>query len=363
MTQQEIFFELLRFSIGVIKEIPASLKEADWQDQFDIAQKQALLGVLFHGIKLLPKDLAPPTPLLMQWVAVAEQIRRQNIRTNTDCVKLQKHFRAIGFQACILKGQGNAMMYPDPYIRTSGDIDIYVSGGRKRVLEYVEKICPKQIVRYHHVDFSVMKTPVEVHFTPSYMYNPWANCKLQRWFNRNMDEQCFNEVELPDGNSKITIPTTAFNVIYQLSHLYRHVFSEGIGLRQLVDYYYVLQNAMHLDHITLRNEMKHLGLYKFACAVMYVLHEVLALPENKMIIAPMDKIRGKFLLEEVMIGGNFGQYDTRLSSRENEDKVRRYLRMSLHSMRHVKYYPAEALCEPIFRASFGVWKKLHAYTH
>ena len=36
------------------------------------------------------------------------------------------------------------------------------------------------------------------------------------------------------------IPTVEFNIIFQLTHIYSHLMNEGIGLRQLVDYYYVL---------------------------------------------------------------------------------------------------------------------------
>lgn len=50
LKQQKMFFDFLRFCIGSAKEIPGSLKEADWKELYAIAQKQALLGVLFHGI-------------------------------------------------------------------------------------------------------------------------------------------------------------------------------------------------------------------------------------------------------------------------------------------------------------------------
>ena len=57
LKRQKIFFDFLRFCIGSVKEIPDSLKEADWQGIYAIAQKQALLGVLFYGIRRLPKEL------------------------------------------------------------------------------------------------------------------------------------------------------------------------------------------------------------------------------------------------------------------------------------------------------------------
>lgn len=377
LKQQKIFFDFLRFCIGSANEIPDSLKEVDWKELYCIAQKQALLGVLFYGIQRLPKELAPEQKLLMQWMVMAEMIRKQNIRLFLDSVKVCKNFENEGFANCILKGQGNALLYPDPYMRTPGDIDIYLSGGRKKIMKYVDRVCPNQVMRYHHVDFPVMKTAIEVHFTPSYMFCPIHNRRMQKWFEEVMGEQCNHRVSLPDGYGEIHVPQVSFNVIYILSHLYRHIFTEGIGLRQLLDYYFVLvkwhtdltnltdsnksfpqMTQINTDLDTLRHELKYLGLWKFAQAVMYVLHEVFGLSEDRM-IAPMDEREGRFLLAEIMRGGNFGQYDTRLGSKENEGKLHRYLRMSLRNLRFAKHYPTEALSEPLFRTWFALWKKIH----
>ena len=361
LKQQKIFFDFLRFCIGSAKEIPGSLKEVDWKELYTIAKKQALLGVLFYGIRRLPKELVPEQMLLMQWMAMAEMIRKQNIKLFQDSVKVCQNFENEGFANCILKGQGNALLYPDPYMRTPGDIDIYLSGGRRKIMKYVEQVCPNQVMRYHHVDFPVMKTAIEVHFTPSYMFCPIHNRRMQKWFKEVMGEQCAHLVSLPDGYGEIHVPTASFNVIYILSHLYRHVFTEGIGLRQLIDYYFVLVKSEERrvkNLTTLEHELKYLGLWKFAGAVMYVLHETLGLPEEKM-IAPSDVKEGRFLLAEIMQGGNLGQYDTRLGSKENEGKLHRYFRMNLRNLRFVKHYPTEALSEPLFRTWFALWKKIH----
>ena len=359
VSQQRIFFDFLQFCIGAEAEIPTSVKNADWNALYITAQKQALTGVLFHGIKQLPKELAPNTSLLILWMGMAQKIKQQNIRLFMDSAKVCKKFKQVGFRNCILKGQGNALLYPDSYIRTPGDIDIYLAGGRTKVMQYVNKVCPNQVMRYHHVDFPVMKTEIEVHFTPSYMFFPIHNLRMQKWFKEVMDLQCSNVVTLPDGYGEITVPTMSFNVIYNLSHLYRHVFTEGIGLRQLIDYYYIVKNDELLGiRDSLQRELKHLGLWKFAGAVMYVLHEVLGLPKENM-IAPMDHKEGKFLLDEIMCGGNFGQYDDRLGCKDNEGKVHRYFRMNLRNLRFVKHYPTEALSEPLFRTWFALWKKLY----
>ena len=210
------------------------------------------------------------------------------------------------------------------------------------------------------MDFPVMKTAIEVHFTPSYMFFPVHNSRMQKWFKEVMDLQCSNVVSFPDEYGEINVPTVNFNVIYILSHLYRHIFSEGIGLRQLLDYYYVV-SMFNVDCVmfnSLQRELKHLGLWKFAGAVMYVLHEALGLPKEKM-IAPMDEHEGRFLLDEIMLGGNFGQYDDRLGCKDNEGKLHRYFRMNLRNLRFVKHYPTEALSEPFFRTWFALWKKVN----
>ena len=446
MKQQKIFFDFLRFCIGSAKEIPGSLKEVDWKELYAIAKKQALLGVLFHGIRQLPKQLAPEQKLLMQWMVMAEQIRKQNIKLFQDSVKVCQNFENEGFANCILKGQGNALLYPDPYMRTPGDIDIYLSGGRRKIMKYVDQVCPNQVMRYHHVDFPVMKTAIEVHFTPSYMFCPIHNRRMQKWFEEVMGEQCNHRVSLPDGYGEIHVPQVSFNVIYILSHLYRHIFTEGVGLRQLLDYYYVVCDfckvyqisSNHLSNFSnhpvplskegstfspspsssgsgdvtalrcseplrskdggpskvspdcagldrqdgsgdttsacsldagsssfsacssvvldvVQRELKQLGLWKFAQAVMFVMKEVFGLLEDRM-IAPMDEKEGRFLLDEIMRGGNFGQYDDRMGSKVDESKIHRYFRMNLRNLRFVKHYPTEAVCEPVFRTWFAGWK-------
>ena len=172
-----------------------------------------------------------------------------------------------------------------------------------------------------------------------------------------MDLQCSNVVSQPDGIGEIAIPTTAFNVVYQLTHLYHHFFDEGIGMRQIIDYYYVVSMLnVNCEMLTwLPKELKYLGLWKFAGAVMYVLHEALGLPEEKM-IAPMDEKRGRLLLAEILNGGNFGKHFTKYGHFTQQGMAKKYFLKIWRNMHFVRYYPAEALSEPIFRTWHFFWR-------
>lgn len=358
------FFAFLKYCLGYKGNISRVVDSMDWQELYSFASKQALLGLCFDGIERLgkenPEELRQNPigrELLMTWMGKAQQIRRQNRKVNLVASKLFSMLREDGLRCCVLKGQGNALMYPNPYSRTPGDIDVWIDASRERIMEYASKKFELgDDIRLQHLETSLDGVPVELHFFPCSMNNPIYHARLQKWFRRNADLQCSHIVGLPDGAGDIAIPTSAFNVVYQLCHLYHHFFDEGIGMRQIIDYYYVVNNdELLVIRDTLQRELQHLGLWKFARAVMYVLHEALGLSEEKM-IAPMDEKRGKLLLAEILNGGNFGQHFTKYGGFTHQSMGKKYFLKIWRNMHFVRYYPAEALSEPIFRTWHFFWR-------
>ena len=364
MTKTSAIFLFLKYCLGNKVDMSMVVAKIDWRQLYTFASNQAILGFCFNGINRLGQEYPDELKLnpigreqLMAWMGAAQQIRRQNMKVNTVASKLYSMLRKDGLRCCILKGQGNALMYPNVYSRNPGDIDVWVNASRSQITEYVKKHFEiGDDIRYHHIETSMDGIPVELHFFPGIMNNPIYNARLQKWFKRNADLQCSNVVSLPDGIGELAIPTTAFNVVYQLTHLYHHFFDEGIGMRQIIDYYFIVNSdELLVIRDTLQKELKHLGLWKFAGAVMYVLHEALGLSEEKM-IAPMDEKRGKLLLAEILNGGNFGQHFTKYGHFTQQGMAKKYFLKIWRNMHFVRYYPAEALSEPIFRTWHFFWR-------
>ena len=413
--QHQIFFDFLRFCIGSTKDIPSSLKDADWEELYAIAQKQCLVGVLFDGIKKLPTEhVGMKKELLLQWMAESQILEKANVRLNDAAIQVSEWFRKKGFRTCILKGQGNALMYPNPCTRTPGDIDIWVEGGDKRVISFVRSVSPHEKACYHHIEFPSYKgIDIEVHYRPSFLLCFWHDRKLQKYYERVKEEQFSHRVILGE-QGEIVIPTVEFNLIFQLTHIYAHLMNEGIGLRQLLDYYFVvcdfykvyqnfsnpsvslskgsstfspspsssgsgdvtaLLGARHryalrlADHQrstpdcagwdrlgVLQKELKELGLWKFAGAIMYIMQEVFGMPASQLIVPPNEKY-GKFVLSEVLEAGNFGRHDER--NRFGRSKLGHNLQRGYRDMRLVRYFPAEAMSEPIFRTWHFFWRLKH----
>ena len=372
LKQQKIFFDFLRFCIGSDKEIPDSLKDADWKELYAIAKKQCLVGVLFDGIKKLPTEhVGMKKELLLQWMAESQMLEKANVRLNDAAIQVSEWFRKKGFRTCILKGQGNALLYPNGLHRTPGDIDIWVEGGDKRVISFVRSISSHEKACYHHIEFPSYKgVEVEVHYRPSFLLCFWHDRKLQKYYERVKEEQFSHRVMLGE-QGEIAIPTVEFNLIFQLTHIYAHLMNEGIGLRQLLDYYYVLISddllvisddllVIRDDLLVIRDrvqkELKELGLWKFAGAIMYIMQEVFGMSASRLIVPPNEKY-GRFVLNEVLEAGNFGRHDER--NRFGRSKLGHNLQRVYRDMRLVRYFPAEALSEPFFRVWHFFWRLKH----
>ena len=314
-----------------------------------------------------------------------------------------------------------------------------MEGGDKRVISFVRSISPHKKACYHHIEFPSYKgVEVEVHYRPSFLLCFWHNRKLQEYYERVKEEQFSHRVMLGE-QGEIAIPTAEFNLIFQLTHIFSHLMNEGIGLRQLVDYYFVIcdfykvyQNSSKItpslftlkegstSHLGLlpsgkkretallgarnryalrmadhqrstpdcagwdrrdaigemssaaishsakacvgsssaaidrvQEELKELGVWKFAGGIMYIMQEVFGLPASRLIVPPNEKY-GKFVLNEVLEAGNFGKHDAR--NRFGRSKLGHNLQRVYRDIRLVKYFPAEALCEPLFRTWHFFWR-------
>ena len=115
------FFAFMRYCLGYKRNISNVVAGMDWQKMYSFASKQAILGHCFDGIERLGKEYPEELKLnpigrelLMTWLVKAQQIRRQNMnmKVNTVASELFSMLREDGLRCCILKGQGNALMYP-----------------------------------------------------------------------------------------------------------------------------------------------------------------------------------------------------------------------------------------------------------
>ena len=309
----EQFFSLLRYALGAASSFDACPTEAEWRYIYEQGVRQSVIALLFTAVNRLRDEQEPPLELTMKWATEAEVIAGLNDLQNRKAARLTELFEQQGHHTAILKGQANARLYPDPLSRQPGDIDIYVDGGRERVEATLRRLGmaedPDSHSEHHfHLIPDADGIEVEVHFKPSSgNLNPKTNRRLQAYLMQQLDDG----TALCDAGFRV--PSTAFALTMQLSHICRHVMEWGLGLRQIVDYYFLLRTSTDDDRRQLAARLKELGLRPAAAALMWVLAETLHLPKELMVTAP-DRWRGRWLLGRLLDGGNFGWYGTRMPS-------------------------------------------------
>ena len=155
---------------------------------------------------------------------------------------------------------------------------------------------------------------VEIHYKPFVMDSPKDRLH-QKYFNRSLEANYKNTILL-SSDYAITAPTFSFNIVHQLVHIHHHLFYEGVGLRQCMDYYFVLRNLnldLNVNHNT-NATFRSFGMERFAEAAMWIMQQVFGLESKYLLCEPSEK-HGRVLLNEVIRSGNFGHQDERVKRR------------------------------------------------
>lgn len=485
MKTLDMFFSLIRVAIGQQAKLPCVPSDNEWKHILSLLQKHAMQGVGFVAMQKLPREQWPPSDVVRTLIGYSVIIKEKNALLNDECVAVVKQLEHDGLDAVVLKGQANREYYPEGLreYRCAGDIDLWTKltndngipiavqqgdsveyeyyKGVRGIIEYArlqrrtrEDKSPFKPL-YYHVEYHTDKgTGVEMHYRPSFLCSPIRNMRMQRWFKEQFDV-CFQ------NRCRLGFPvlTSSVNVVYQLVHLHRHVFEGGVGLRQLMDYYFALR-VWHNDVMECKDlqsqgmwseglgtpvmskeevmaVIRSFGMGKFAGAVMWVLNEVfgganendnenengqrrtrrgtgggpqadfvgesessefkqnlnggpqaddgeeqvliirtsfilsgahqatqvsderLMINDGPWLLCEPNEKEGRILLEEIMKGGNFGQYDTRDAALKKGGMVKHGVWKLKRVMRLVRSYPEEALWEPVFRFYHLIWRLSH----
>lgn len=347
------FQELLLVSLKKVSKLSYSLSEDDWVVLYNEAEKQSLVGVLWNAIEKLPFEQHPPLEILMEWVGQTERIKYQNNLVNKRISEVSLFFQNGGFRSTVLKGQGTALLYPEPEYRQSGDIDLWVEGDRNKVLEYAKTYGNISSIDIKHADFHCFDdVSVEIHSLPTWFYSPIVNNRLTKWISLVQNNQ-FNK------KNGFGVPTVKFSLVYSLIHIYRHQFEEGVGLRQLMDYYYILMHSTEEERLEAFSYLCRFGMTRFVGAVMYVQNFFFHIDDTYLLCAPSKKY-GMKLLNGIIKGGNFGRHNDK-NFHGIENRIQRGMRNIRHNLDLLFDYPSEVLWSPFWKCWHWCWRKTHGY--
>ena len=329
-----------------------ALTPLEWERMFTMARQQALLGVLNDAVHRLPAEQQPPEALLSRWDSLTGKIAEIHARHLRHEKELGVIFNRLGLSGCILKGTGLARLYPDPRRRQCGDIDVWVPGPRKAIIKVLSKEYEVSDVIYQECKADIFDdTEVEIHFHPAKLFNPFSNARLQRWCEKHSPVS---------GEAVLTYPDAAFNAVYCMAHMHRHYLAGGLGLRQMMDYYYILRELPAAGRGPAMRTLKRLGMGRFAAAAMMALQFNFGLEDEYLLCEP-DQKRGRRLIMDMIEMGNFGVLDRRNLGAEDESSFARFIRHNRRTFSYLRLYPREVFWAPFTRIGQFLWRRFMGY--
>jgi len=360
---KKIFCDLIKLSLGVLEKLSEEPTACQWQALFDLAKKQSLLGVCFAGCsRLVERGGLVPKQVYYEWLAQAGVIQLQNEQLNHESEIIAKMVMEKGYKCCILKGQATASLYDGELktLRQPGDIDIWVLAPPKETITLGRSFGQICYYDYHHADLDFFpKTEIEMHYRPTLSRNLLRNMRLQRWFKQEGEKLILN---INNKDMSFATPRADFNLVLTLNHNFWHLLYEGVGMRQMMDLYFVLRNGMTImEREQAKLLLKRFMLLRFAMASMWVLKEAFGMEREFMVCEPDEK-SGRFLFNEIMTAGNFGQHDPRLKHDGRKNRMFLMGRWIKHTMRLFHYYPADVLWTPIGVLRISMWRRWHYMT-
>ncbi len=344
---QHLIFELTKVALGHQERLSVEPNIEEWISIFKLVRKLEVTGLLYHGIEILTQNgQKPPRDLCFKWFKISDFVRKRNQFLDEKSMELLSMLSHDGIKACILKGQGIARFYPDHLkgLRLCGDIDIYANCERERIDAFAQKLGKNDIAwSYRHVEVKLPdKLVVELHYRMESFFNPFKNKRFQHFILQN-EEQIFCH----EGN--LVTPSLTMYLFYALLHIYNHILSSRIGIKQVIDYYFLLKAAngqfgRFAQGESLIDVLRGYKMMRFAAGMMWILQEVAGLEREYMLCDPCEK-EGRFLLDRIIMP----DAEEKISDSHKKVKDTNVLSFLLkRSVQVLCHYPSDAIWIPMW---------------
>ena len=247
------------------RSLPALSPQA-WGHLLDLALQHSVFAILYPVLTELPKGTIPEAQL-GRWRLLALQAGIQEVRRFHEALDLTSALAERSLECVAFKGMALRALYPQPALRTMGDIDLLIRPAGLLAAEALLRergLGPVGVNAHHHSWRSGPGLFVELH-TALFKHSDGAL------------EQDFFSHALPhrEAGRSYCAPAPEDAAVYQMLHMAKHFRYLGFGLRELADL--VLQSEQGLSLARVLERLDACGTGRFGRAVLLVAHRLLDL--------------------------------------------------------------------------------------
>ena len=295
---QRVLFDLVGHNLF---DKPLEINEGvDWNAVIGESIAQSVPLLAFEKYRELPMDEAIAGKL-------QAYLKRCTI-SNINCFRgheyLHKLMTENGIPYCIIKGAASSSRYPDPLLRSMGDVDFYVPPEHidaAREIFLAEGFEFDTHEHSYHMGMVKGALRLEMHFAP--ISAPGG--EIGEIFTEYWSDICEKASLTKDVFSECVFPSDFHHGFILLTHLRSHMILRGVGLRHVCDWA-VFVNALSDERFTelFEAKLKRVGLWRFAQIVSLASVILLGMPHRAWM--GDDYATATALAEDISSGGNFG---------------------------------------------------------
>ena len=350
---------------------PEIFVDVDWLMLYEQAKVQTVRGVAFEGVQRLTKDSSvrcSDRKIFLQWLAQVSKIQNVYLKHVAVLGRVQRVLSNANIKHVFMKGLVCGSRYPIPGMRTCGDIDFVVAphdfSKTLDVLSTVSMV-DRTLVHEHHGMARMHDVTLEPHYKVHNYQNHKTDSVMTDLFLQVLDGG-INFITLhldacsETGNREITFQVPTFPIEFEgmflVSHMVNHVYEEGLGLRQVVDFALWAKKCATDSKFDMRLHGYYLQRMRLTRAhriFVRICEKYLALPQDifgyeysKREMAFADK-----LTLDIMRVGNFGRGEYVFKRGSMRGDLQNYWWVTRRSLRLWYLCPSEALMWPISKFS------------
>lgn len=232
----QVFFALLRAGLWNKNVHISEFEPIRFNEVYCLGQEQSVVGLVAAGLEHVA-DVKVPKEVALQFVGDALQLEQRNIAMNHFIGSLVDKMGKVGIRTLLVKGQGIAQCYERPLWRSCGDVDLFLDENNyikaRGYLASIADCQAKELEEEKHQEFTIGLWTVEIHGNMPSRLMPYVDEELS-----DIQREAFekNQTRIwKNGESDIALLSPDNDVIFVFTHILKHFFRGGIGLRQVCD--------------------------------------------------------------------------------------------------------------------------------
>lgn len=273
----------------------------DWEEVFKEAERQAVLPLLATSERIPPEH----REALKKKVSV---LIANNMRVDYNHAELHELLTSHNIPYVVLKGCASASYYPEPTLRTMGDVDFLVSPNDVEKVDELlkaEGFTPWDANHICHIVYTRDDAHLEMHFEPAGVPEGKAGEVIRELLSDVFEESRMTEV----AGFEMCLPSHFHHGLILLLHTMHHLTSEGIGLRHLLDWAVFVNNFSDEEFQELFEEkLTEAGLWRTAQLLTLASIKYLGITP-KLCAGEADDELLENIMSDILSGGNFGVKD------------------------------------------------------